>query len=60
MFDEEERGVLYKIVEESPGSVSELSGMLNNAKEARLKAIMATMGSKVDRDSARVLFKGLR
>ncbi|MEW5840765.1 MAG: helix-turn-helix domain-containing protein [Thermoproteota archaeon] len=60
VFDEEERGVLYKIVEESPRSVSELSGMLNNAKEARLKAIMATMGSKVDRDSARVLFKGLR
>lgn len=54
-FEEEERKVLYKIVEESPKSVAELSHMVNG-KESNLKSIMTAMRSKMDADSAKTLF----
>lgn len=57
-FEEDERKVLYKIVEESPKSVAQLSGMTGE-KESDLKAVMARMKGKMDRDGARLLFREL-
>lgn len=57
-FEEDERKVLYKIVEESPKSVAQLSDMMGE-KESDLKTVMARMKGKMDRDSARLLFREL-
>lgn len=54
-FDEEERRILYKIIEESPKSVAELSDMVGE-KQSHLKAIMSNMKSKMDKGSAKALF----
>lgn len=59
IFEEDERGILYKIVEESPKSVSELSSMLG-ARESDLKTVMNTMKNKLDRESTQILFGDLR
>lgn len=59
VFAENERLVLYRIVEESPKSVSELSDLVD-VKESDLKSIIGAMKNKVDRESARILFGNLR
>ncbi len=53
-FDEDERRILYKIVTESPGSIAELSDMLNE-RESDLKAILRGMRKKMNDDSAKLL-----
>lgn len=58
-FEENERRILYKIVEESPGSIAELSDLLGE-KESRLRNLIAGMKSKMDRDDAEMLFADLK
>ncbi len=57
-FDGNERKVLYKIVEGSPKSISELSDMANE-KESSLRTIIVNMANKMDANSARILFNDL-
>jgi ArsR family transcriptional regulator len=54
VFDEDERKILYKIIEESPRSVAELSNMVGE-KQSHLRAIITGMKSKMDRGSAKAL-----
>ena len=58
-FDDFERKVLYRIVEESPRSLAELSNMLNERRRD-LKRTITSMRNKLDNDSAKVLFKDLK
>ena len=58
-FEDNERKVLYKIVMDSPTSVAELSNLIDE-KESSLRAIITTMKSKMDKDSAQLLFGDLR
>lgn len=58
-FEEDERRVLYRIVEESPTSISELSEMLSE-KESDLKNLIREMKEKMDKDSAQILFRNLK
>jgi predicted transcriptional regulator len=55
IFDENERRILYTIVEESPKSVAELSAMLDK-KESSLKRIITGMKEKMKEGSAKTLF----
>jgi ArsR family transcriptional regulator len=55
VFDEDERRILYKIIEESPKSIEELSSMVGE-RQSNLKAIMLGMRSKMDKGSAKALF----
>ena len=58
-FEENERRLLYKIVEESPRSIAELSDLVGE-KESSLKGLLREMRSKVDKDSAQILFGNLK
>jgi len=58
-FEENERRLLYKIVEESPRSIAELSNLLDE-KESHLNDILKGMRGKVNKDSAQVLFGNLK
>ena len=58
-FEQHERKLLYRVVEESPKSISELSTILDE-KESNLKTIIAGMRSKMDKDSAQLLFGKLK
>lgn len=58
-FEENERRLLYKIVEESPGSIAELSNLLDE-KESHLKGLLKEMRGKVNKDSAQMLFGNLK
>ena len=58
-FEEDERRLLYRIVEESPRSIAELSNMLDE-KESHLKDLIKEMRGKVDKDSAQMLFGNLK
>ena len=58
-FKENERRLLYKIVEESPRSIAELSDLVDE-KESSLKDLIREMRSKVDKDSAQLLFGNLK
>jgi ArsR family transcriptional regulator len=55
VFEEEERKVLYRIVEESPKSVAELA-VITNKKESSLRAMMSSMKEKIDEHNAKTLF----
>ncbi len=57
-FENDERKVLYKIVVNSPTSVAELSDLIDE-KESSLRAIIASIRRKMDKDSARLLFREL-
>ena len=57
-FENDERKVLYKIVVDSPTSVAELSDLIDE-KESSLRAIIASIRRKMDKDSARLLFREL-
>jgi ArsR family transcriptional regulator len=59
LFEEDERMILYKIVEGSPKSFSELSVMVDT-KESDLRAIMKMMKDKIEGKSAQTLFRGLQ
>jgi ArsR family transcriptional regulator len=59
IFRENERRILYKIVEESPRSIAELSGLVGE-KESNLKDLITEMRSKIDKDSAQILFGNLK
>ncbi len=50
---------MYKIVEESPRSIAELSDLVGE-KESNLKALLREMSSKVNKYSARILFGNLK
>lgn len=54
-FDGDERRILYTIVEESPGSIEELSD-ITGEKESSLKSLLAAMKNKVNKDDAQLLF----
>jgi predicted transcriptional regulator len=58
-FEENERRLLYKIVEESPRSIAELSNLLDE-KESHLKGLIKEMRGKVNKDSAQMLFGNLK
>ena len=58
-FKENERRLLYKIVEESPRSIAQLSDLVDE-KESNLKDLIREMRSKVDKDSAQLLFGNLK
>ncbi len=58
-FEENERRLLYKIVEESPKSIAELSD-LTGEKESNLKGLLSEMRSKLNKDSAQILFGKLK
>jgi ArsR family transcriptional regulator len=49
-FEQEERRVLYKIVEKSPENIAELSDLVDR-KESDVRAIVSKMDKKVERDS---------
>ncbi len=49
-FEQDERKVLYKIVEKSPGSVSELSDLVDR-KESDIRAIVSKMDRKMENDT---------
>jgi ArsR family transcriptional regulator len=57
-FENDERKVLYKIVVDSPTSVAELSDLIDE-KESSLRAIIASIRRKMDKDTARLLFREL-
>ena len=50
MFEHDERKILYKIVEKSPGTVAELSSMVDE-KESDIRAIVSRMDRKVESGS---------
>ncbi|MEO9296142.1 MAG: ArsR family transcriptional regulator [Nitrososphaera sp.] len=54
-FEDNERKILYTIVEESPNSIEELSD-ITGEKESSLKSLLATMKNKVNKDDAQLLF----
>lgn len=54
-FEEDERKVLYKIIQESPSTFAELSEMLDE-KESSLKSMIDSMRNKMDRISGKTLF----
>ena len=58
-FDSGERKVLYKILMDSPRSVSELSDLIDK-KESSLRSIITSMKSKMDKEAAQLLFKHLK
>jgi predicted transcriptional regulator len=58
-FEDDERRILYTIVEESPTSIAELSN-ITGRKESNLKDLIKTMKSKVDKDNAQLLFGNLK
>jgi ArsR family transcriptional regulator len=58
-FEEGERKILYTIVEESPGSIAELSN-ITEEKESNLKDLITAMRSKVGKDNAQLLFRNLK
>ena len=58
-FEEDERKILYTIVEESPGSIAELSN-ITEEKESNLKDLITAMRSKVGKDNAQLLFRNLK
>jgi predicted transcriptional regulator len=58
-FEEGERKILYTIVEESPGSIAELSN-ITGEKESNLKDLITVMRSKVGKDNAQLLFRNLK
>ena len=58
-FELHERKLLYSVVEESPNSISELSDILDE-KESNLKTIITGMRTKMDKDSAQLLFGKLK
>ena len=58
-FEEEERKILYKIMEDSPRSIAELSGMIGE-KESNLKDLITGMKSKIDKGNAQLLFGNMK
>jgi hypothetical protein len=58
-FEQEERKVLYTIVEQSPKSVTELSDMVD-VRESNLRSIITSMTNKMDKKSAKALFEELK
>ncbi len=58
-FEEDERKILYTIVQESPGSIAELSS-ITGEKEANLKDLIRVMKSKIDKENAQLLFGNLK
>ncbi len=58
-FEADERRVLYKIVEESPRSIAELSNIMGE-KESSVKDLIKEMKGKIDKDNAQLLFGNLK
>jgi len=58
-FEEDERKILYAIVEESPMSISDLSDVVGK-KESSLKDIIMVMKNKMDKRDAELLFGKLK
>lgn len=58
-FEEDERRILYKIVEESPKSMAELSRIMG-AKQSDLNDVVAAMKSKIGKEAAQVLFRNMK
>lgn len=58
-FEEDERKILYAIVEASPMSIADLSDMVGE-KESSLKDILKVMKNKMGKDNAQLLFGKLK
>jgi len=58
-FEEDERRVLYRIVEESPDSFAELSNIIGE-KESIVKDLVKEMKGKIDKRNSELLFGKLR
>ena len=58
-FEDEERKLHYKVVLDSSVSFAELSNLVDE-KESSLRDIIAGMKSKIDKDSAQLLFGDLK
>jgi ArsR family transcriptional regulator len=58
-FEEDERRILYKIVEESPRSMAELS-QITGEKQSDLKDLISDMKNKIGKEGAHVLFGSLK
>lgn len=58
-FEEDERRILYKIVEESPKSMAELSRIMGE-KQSDLKELITEMKTKIGREGAQFLFGHLK
>jgi ArsR family transcriptional regulator len=54
-FEEDERMILYSIIEKLPKSMSELSGM-TDMEESAIRSKLMEMKSKISKDSAELLF----
>ncbi len=57
-FKQEERKILYEVVEKSPRSFAELSDIVGE-KESKLRTILSSMRKKMDKDDAQLLFGNL-
>jgi ArsR family transcriptional regulator len=58
-FDEDERKILYAIIQESPNSIAELSDITGENKSS-LKGIIAAIKGKMDDYNAHLLFGNLK
>ena len=58
-FEEDERRILYTIVEELPESIAELSDIVGE-KESSLKDVIKIMKSKVGKENTQLLFGNLK
>jgi predicted transcriptional regulator len=58
-FEDDERRVLYKIVEQSPKSMAELSRIMGE-KQSHLNDIVTEMTNKIGKEGAQVLFGNLK
>jgi ArsR family transcriptional regulator len=58
-FEQDERRIVYKIVEESPRSIAELSKIMDK-KESDLKGIIKEIRNRIDTKRTQVLFENLK
>jgi ArsR family transcriptional regulator len=58
-FEQDERPIVYKIVEESPRSIAELSKIMGK-KESDLKGVIKEIRNRIDTNRTQVLFKNLK
>jgi ArsR family transcriptional regulator len=58
-FEQDERRIIYKIVEESPRSIAELSKIMGK-KESDLKDVIKEIRNRIDTKRTQVLFENLK
>jgi DNA-directed RNA polymerase subunit F len=58
-FEQDERRIIYKIIEESPRSIAELSKIMGE-KESDLKGVIKEIRNRMDIKRTQVLFENLK